>query len=94
MPEMIECPDEPKMNTGPSMIFRAFPSHSTRMACEAFLDAYAESQGFASRSAAVHKAVRLLRASDLGAAYKQAWSDWDGSIDQDLWDRATDDGLR
>ena len=31
-----------------------------------FLDAYASSQGFASRSAVVHKAVRLLRASELG----------------------------
>ena len=60
----------------------------------AFLDAYAESQGFASRSAAVHKAVRLLRASDLGSAYEQAWSDWAESNDEALWDRATDDGLR
>lgn len=30
-----------------------------------FLDAYAESQGIKSRSAVVHKAVRLLRASEL-----------------------------
>ena len=59
-----------------------------------FLDAYARSQGLASRSATVHKAVRLLRASELGADYEQAWSDWAESIDQDLWDRATDDGLR
>jgi len=40
-----------------------------------FLDAYAESQGFASRSAVVHKAVRLLMASELGAAYEDAWQD-------------------
>jgi Arc/MetJ-type ribon-helix-helix transcriptional regulator len=58
------------------------------------LDASAQSQGLASRSATVHKAVRLLRASALGADYEQAWSDWADSIDQDLWDRATDDGLR
>jgi Arc/MetJ-type ribon-helix-helix transcriptional regulator len=58
-----------------------------------FLDAYAESQGIASRSAAVHKAVRLLRASELGPAYEQAWADWVGSVDQDLWDQAADDGL-
>jgi len=58
-----------------------------------FLDAYAENQGIASRSAAVHKAVRLLRASELGPAYEQAWSDWAGSEDQDLWEQATDDGL-
>jgi len=59
-----------------------------------FLDAYARSQGLASRSATVHKAVRLLRASALGADYEQAWSDWAESIDQDLWERGTDDGLR
>ena len=58
-----------------------------------FLDAYAESQGIASRSAAVHKAVRLLRASELSPAYEQAWADWAGSEDEDLWDRAADDGL-
>jgi Arc/MetJ-type ribon-helix-helix transcriptional regulator len=59
-----------------------------------FLDAYAASQGIASRSAAVHKAVRLLRASELGPAYEQAWDDWSGSDDAELWDQATDDGLR
>ena len=58
-----------------------------------FLDAYAESQGIASRSGAVHKAVRLLRASELGPAYEDAWDEWAGSVDQDLWDRASDDGL-
>lgn len=58
-----------------------------------FLDAYAESQGIASRSAAVHKAVRLLRASELGSAYEQAWVDWAGSVDQELWDHSTGDGL-
>lgn len=37
-----------------------------------FLDAYAQSQGLDSRSAALQKAVRLLRASELGAAYEDA----------------------
>jgi Arc/MetJ-type ribon-helix-helix transcriptional regulator len=59
-----------------------------------FLDAYAESQGIASRSAVLHKAVRLLRASELGPAYEAAWADWAGSVDEDLWDDATGDGLR
>ncbi|MPY93505.1 MAG: antitoxin [Acidimicrobiia bacterium] len=58
-----------------------------------FLDAYAQSQGIASRSAVLHKAVRLLRAAELGPAYEQAWADWAESEDQDLWDRATADGL-
>lgn len=58
-----------------------------------FLDAYAESQGFASRSAVLHKAVRLLRASELGAAYEEAWATWAASDDSAIWDSATGDGL-
>ena len=58
-----------------------------------FLDAYAEHQGFASRSAVLHKAVRLLRASELGAAYEDAWSTWSASDDSGLWESATGDGL-
>jgi Arc/MetJ-type ribon-helix-helix transcriptional regulator len=57
-----------------------------------FLDAYAESRGIASRSAVVHKAVRLLRASGLGVAYEQAWDEWN-QCDADLWDATTSDGL-
>jgi len=55
-----------------------------------YLDAYAQAQGLGSRSAALHKAVRLLRASELGAAYEHAWADCD---DAELWDAATSDGL-
>jgi Arc/MetJ-type ribon-helix-helix transcriptional regulator len=58
-----------------------------------FLDAYAESRGIASRSAVVHKAVRLLRASGLGAAYEQAWDEWHQS-EADPWEATTSDGLR
>lgn len=58
-----------------------------------YLDDYARSQGLDSRSAAVQKAVRLLRASELGAAYEDAWSDWSDSDDAALWDAATTDGL-
>lgn len=35
-----------------------------------YLDAYVQDQHLGSRSAAVQKAVRLLRASELGAAYE------------------------
>lgn len=42
-----------------------------------FIDAYAQSQGIASRSAVVHKAVRLLKAHELGAAYEDAWEKLD-----------------
>ena len=57
-----------------------------------FLDAYAEREGFASRSAVVHRAVRLLRTSELGPAYEDAWADWDASDDGALWDTTTGDG--
>jgi len=56
-----------------------------------FLDAYVSSKGFASRSAVVHKAVRLLRASGLGRAYEDAWQEWAG--DGDVWDVTVNDGL-
>jgi Arc/MetJ-type ribon-helix-helix transcriptional regulator len=57
-----------------------------------FLDAYADSQGFASRSAVVHKAVRLLRATELGAAYEDAWDEWSRG-DADVWESTASDGL-
>ena len=58
-----------------------------------YLDQYAQKQGLVSRSAAVQRAVRLLRASELGPAYEDAWTDWNGSEDSDLWDAATADGV-
>ncbi|HVA07956.1 MAG TPA: ribbon-helix-helix domain-containing protein [Acidimicrobiales bacterium] len=58
-----------------------------------FLDAYASSKGFVSRSAVVHKAVRLLRASGLGSAYEDAWQEWATEGDSDAWDVTIDDGL-
>jgi len=57
-----------------------------------FLDAYVEEKGLASRSAALHNAVRLLRASGLGSAYEAAWAEWsEGS--EALWSDTTSDGL-
>jgi antitoxin MazE9 len=57
-----------------------------------FLDTYAEREGFASRSAVVVKAVRLLRASELDEAYEDAWAEWDTSEDGALWEATTADG--
>ena len=57
-----------------------------------FLDAYVDSQGFASRSAVVHKAVRLLRAAELGAAYEDAFGEWSRD-EADLWESTVADGL-
>jgi Arc/MetJ-type ribon-helix-helix transcriptional regulator len=58
-----------------------------------FLDAYASNRGIPSRSAALHKAVRLLKASELGADYEAAWTEWSQSDDGQLWDATTSDGL-
>jgi len=58
-----------------------------------FLDAYATSKGIGSRSAVVHKAVRLLRASGLGGAYEDAWQEWATEGDDAAWDVSVNDGL-
>lgn len=58
-----------------------------------FLDSYAESQGYGSRSAVVHTAVRMLRSSKLGDAYADAWREWADSGEAEVWDSAVGDGL-
>lgn len=58
-----------------------------------FLDSYARAQGIESRSAVLHKAVRLLRASQLGNAYEEAWASWTASGDAEAWEAAAADGL-
>jgi Arc/MetJ-type ribon-helix-helix transcriptional regulator len=58
-----------------------------------FLDDYAKEQGLASRSAALHRAVRLLRTAELGGMYEAAWQEWTADGDQDPWDATTGDGL-
>jgi Arc/MetJ-type ribon-helix-helix transcriptional regulator len=58
-----------------------------------FLDSYAQAQGIESRSAAVHKAVGLLRATQLGDAYEEAWESWESSADAMAWESAAADGL-
>ena len=57
-----------------------------------FLDNYAEQLGIESRSAVVHRAVRLLQASELGPAYEAAWEEW-AVGDADAWESAVADGL-
>jgi Arc/MetJ-type ribon-helix-helix transcriptional regulator len=58
-----------------------------------FLDSYAQAQGIDSRSAAVHKAVGLLRASQLEHAYEEAWAAWSAGGDAGAWETAAGDGL-
>jgi len=59
-----------------------------------FLDEYTADHGMPSRSAAVHKAVRLLRATGLGAAYEEAWSEWTTNEDGELWEATAGDGAQ
>jgi len=58
-----------------------------------YLDRFASTQGLPSRSAALQRAVRLLRASELGAAYEDAWAEWAESGEDDAWEPSTPDGL-
>ena len=58
-----------------------------------FLDAYAREQGLDSRSAAVHRAVRLLRTAELAAPYEAAWDEWETKGDADPWEATAGDGL-
>jgi antitoxin MazE9 len=58
----------------------------------AFLDDYVKTHGVASRSAAVHEALRLLRNRSLALAYEAAWEEW-GDDEQAVWDVATGDGI-
>ena len=59
----------------------------------AFLDSYAEAAGISTRSAALHRAIRLLRATALGPAYEAAWLEWSTTDDAEAWDLATADEL-
>jgi Arc/MetJ-type ribon-helix-helix transcriptional regulator len=58
-----------------------------------FLDAYAQTQGLPSRSAVLHKAVRLLRGTELAPAYEDAFASWEESEDAAAWDITTSDNL-
>ena len=57
------------------------------------LDEYVRTRRVKSRSAAVQRAVDLLRAVDLADDYADAWADWEADGDQSAWDRTTHDGL-
>ena len=58
-----------------------------------FLDAYVQAEGAGSRSAAVHRAVRLLRAAELTADYEAAFQEWDESGEATIWESVIGDGL-
>lgn len=59
----------------------------------AVLDDYVRTAGLPSRSAAVQRAVRLLRYPDLEKDYEQAWDEWESSGDSGVWGATVGDGL-
>lgn len=58
-----------------------------------FLDEYVRKAGLESRSAALQKAVRLLRTAELRDAYAAAWEEFDSTGDAALWDTTVGDGI-
>ena len=56
-----------------------------------FLDTYAKTHNVASRSAAIHRAIRLLRASELTDSYAAAFTEWSDDPNNDAWDAAVAD---
>jgi Arc/MetJ-type ribon-helix-helix transcriptional regulator len=58
-----------------------------------YLDTYARERRLGSRSAALQKAVRLLRATELGTAYESAWEEWADSDDAEAWEGVAGEGL-
>jgi len=59
----------------------------------AALDEYLRSSGLPSRSAAVQRAIRLLKHERLEQDYADAWQEWEASGEQAFWDVTTNDGL-
>jgi len=57
-----------------------------------FIDQYASDHGVESRSGVVHRAVSLLRATELGDDYAAAWREWEES-EAEEWDVVVGDGL-
>lgn len=59
----------------------------------AALDAFVRSAGLPSRSAAVQRAIRMLRLVGLEEDYQAAWDEWESGGEQSLWDDTAADGL-
>lgn len=59
----------------------------------AALDDYARSQGLRSRSAALQRAIRVLRNPELEQDYAAAWQEWEASGEEAAWATTAADGL-
>ncbi|WP_280305156.1 ribbon-helix-helix protein, CopG family [Nocardia neocaledoniensis] len=49
--------------------------------------------GLPGRSAAVHRAIQLLREQALEDEYLAAWDEWESSGEEEIWSQAAADGL-
>lgn len=59
----------------------------------ATLDEFVRSAGLPSRSAALQRAIQMLRLADLEQDYRAAWEEWESGGDHEAWDAAAGDGL-
>ena len=59
----------------------------------AFLDEYVRASGLQSRSAALHRAVQLLRQDGLEQDYAEAGAEWDASGQAEAWEVTVADGI-
>jgi Arc/MetJ-type ribon-helix-helix transcriptional regulator len=59
----------------------------------AALDDYAREQGLKSRSAALQRAIRMLRHPALEQDYAAAWAEWEASGEEAAWLATAADGL-
>ena len=57
------------------------------------LDAYVKRVGLPSRSAAVQRAIRMLRYPALEEDYGNAWAEWSAAGEGDVWEDTRDDGF-
>lgn len=57
------------------------------------LDAYVKRMALPSRSAAVQRAIRMLRHPALEEDYGNAWAEWSTGREDDVWENATADGF-
>jgi Arc/MetJ-type ribon-helix-helix transcriptional regulator len=58
-----------------------------------FLDEYVRVAAAPSRSAVIQRAVGLLRATQLGLAYEEAWDEWVRGGEADAWEPTAADGI-
>jgi len=59
----------------------------------AALDDYARAQGLKSRSAALQRAIRMLRYPALAQDYAESGDEWEASGEEAAWEATAADGL-